>query len=147
MSKKKEALQRRLARLEESLSKEKARTTRVMNNIGWGTGMRCTKCTPSFRREDELKGKIHVLESQIKELETIETMEETTKKPKPRHKWEEISRNRWRCSKCGCKKDKVCRPYPEYLTKDGQISRKSPECITENNSHENRDNYPIIAYS
>ncbi|MCE8595723.1 hypothetical protein K0F38_18270 [Bacteroides fragilis] len=58
-------------------------------------------------------------------------MEETTKKTKPHHKWEQVSVNRWRCSKCGCKKDKVCRPYPEYLTKNGQISRKSPECITE----------------
>lgn len=139
MSKKKEALQRRLDRLEESLSKEQARTTRVMNNIGWGTGMRCTKCTPSFRRENELKEKIQVVKSQIKELETINTeiMEETTKNPKPCHKWGEVSRNRWRCSKCGCKKDKVCRPYPEYLTRDGQISRKSPECITEKTSIDN----------
>lgn len=64
-------------------------------------------------------------------LKSSKTMEETTKKTKPRHKWEQVSVNRWRCSKCGCKKDKVCRPYPEYLTKDGQISRKSPECITE----------------
>ena len=47
MNNKKYLLERRLARLEESLSKEQARTTRVMNNIGWGTGMRCTKCTPS----------------------------------------------------------------------------------------------------
>lgn len=64
-------------------------------------------------------------------LKSSKTMEETTKKTKPHHKWEQISANRWRCSKCGCKKDKVCRPYPEYLTKNGQISRKSLECITE----------------
>lgn len=51
MSKKKKVLERRLARLESSLSKEQARTTQVMNNIGWGTGMRCTKCTPSFVRK------------------------------------------------------------------------------------------------
>lgn len=61
MNNKKYLLERRLARLEESLSKEQARTTRVMNNIGWGTGMRCTKCTPSFRREDELKEKSEML--------------------------------------------------------------------------------------
>lgn len=48
MSKKKEVLKRKLARLEHSLSKEQTRTTQVMNNIGWGTGMRCTKCTPSL---------------------------------------------------------------------------------------------------
>lgn len=68
MSKKKEVLERRLARLESSLSKEKARTTQVMNNIGWGTGMRCTKCTPSFRKEDELKEKIRLVKTELTEL-------------------------------------------------------------------------------
>ena len=68
MSKKKEVLERRLTRLEESLSKEQARTTRVMNNIGWGTGMRCTKCTPSFRKEDELKAKIQGVKAELEKL-------------------------------------------------------------------------------
>lgn len=69
MKKKKGTLLNRLARLEVSLSKEKERTTRVMNNIGWGTGMRCTKCTPSFRRENELIEKIQTVKNQLKELE------------------------------------------------------------------------------
>lgn len=68
MSKQKEILERRLARLEESLSKEQARTTRVMNNIGWGTGMRCTKCTPSFRKEDELKERIQGAKAELEKL-------------------------------------------------------------------------------
>lgn len=68
MSKQKEVLERRLARLEESLSKEQARTTRVMNNIGWGTGMRCTKCTPSFRKEDELKVRIQGVKAELENL-------------------------------------------------------------------------------
>lgn len=68
MSKRKEALERQLSRLETSLLKEKGRTTRVMNNIGWGAGMRRTKCTPSFRREDELKEKIEVVKFQLSEL-------------------------------------------------------------------------------
>ncbi len=68
MSKKKEVLERRLARLESSLSKEQARTTQVMNNIGCGTGMRCTKCTPSFRKEDELKEKIRLVKTELAEL-------------------------------------------------------------------------------
>lgn len=68
MNNKKYLLERRLARLEESLSKEQARTTRVMNNIGWGTGMRCTKCTPSFRREDELKEKIRNVKTELSNL-------------------------------------------------------------------------------
>jgi CRISPR/Cas system CSM-associated protein Csm5 (group 7 of RAMP superfamily) len=70
MNNKKYLLERRLARLEESLSKEQARTTRVMNNIGWGTGMRCTKCTPSFRREDELKEKIRNVKTELSNLES-----------------------------------------------------------------------------
>lgn len=68
MSKKKEVLARRLTRLESSLSKEQARTTQVMNNIGWGAGMRCTKCTPSFRKEDELKEKIRLIKTELAEL-------------------------------------------------------------------------------
>lgn len=68
MSKQKEILERRLARLEESLSKEQARTTRVMNHIGWGTGMRCTKCTLSFRKEDELKERIQGVKAELKKL-------------------------------------------------------------------------------
>lgn len=70
MNNKKYLLERRLACLEESLSKEQARTTRVMNNIGWGTGMRCTKCTPSFRREDELKEKIRNVKTELSNLES-----------------------------------------------------------------------------
>lgn len=68
MNKKKEILERRLARLESSLSKEQTRITKIMNNIGWGTGMRCTKCTPSFRKEDELKEKIQAIKVELTEL-------------------------------------------------------------------------------
>lgn len=62
-------LRNRLARLEESLYKEKLRLHKVNENMGWGAGMRRTKCTPSFRREDELKEKIRAVEAQIEELE------------------------------------------------------------------------------
>lgn len=68
MSKMEEALERRLIRLEESLSKERKRLTIVSNSIPWGAGMRRTKCTPSFRREDELKEKIQDAISQLSEL-------------------------------------------------------------------------------
>lgn len=67
--KRRETLLNRLSRLEISLSKEKERTTKVMNNIGWGTGMRCTKCTPSFRRENEIMEKIQIVQNLLKELE------------------------------------------------------------------------------
>lgn len=67
--KRRETLLNRLSRLEISLSKEKGRTTKVMNNIGWGTGMRCTKCTPSFRRENEIMEKIQIVQNLLKELE------------------------------------------------------------------------------
>lgn len=67
--KRRETLLNRLSRLEISLSKEKERTTKVMNNIGWGTGMRCTKCSPSFRRENEIMEKIQIVQNLLKELE------------------------------------------------------------------------------
>lgn len=67
--KRRETLLNRLSRLEISLSKEKERTTKVMNNIGWGTGMRCTKCTPSFRRENEIMEKIQIVQNLLKVLE------------------------------------------------------------------------------
>ncbi len=68
---KKEVLERRLVRLEESLLKERQRLSRVSNNIPWGAGMRRTKCTPSFRKEDELKEKIQNVKIQLSELEKI----------------------------------------------------------------------------
>ena len=43
MKYKKETLDKRLERLEESRRKENERLTRVSNNIGWGAGMRRTK--------------------------------------------------------------------------------------------------------
>ncbi len=49
-----ESLRRRLARLESALESEKARLRKVCGGIPWGAGMRRTKCTPSFRREDEV---------------------------------------------------------------------------------------------
>ena len=59
-----ESLRRRLARLESALESEKARL-KVCGGIPWGAGMRRTKCTPSFRREDELIGKIKAVRQQL----------------------------------------------------------------------------------
>lgn len=58
MAYKKETLVKRLERLEESRRKENERLTRVSNNIGWGAGMRRTKCTPSFAKLDSIDEKI-----------------------------------------------------------------------------------------
>ena len=55
-----ESLRRRLARLESALESEKARLRKV-----W---MRRTKCTPSFRREDELIGKIKAVRQQLSQM-------------------------------------------------------------------------------
>ena len=70
---KREVLERKLVRLEESLSKERQRLIRVSNNIPWGAGMRRTKCTPSFRKEDELKEKIQNVNIQLSELDKIKS--------------------------------------------------------------------------
>lgn len=65
---KRETLQRRLARLETSLEKERERLRKMCNDITWGTGMRRVKCTPSFRKEDELVRKIRKVKSRLLEL-------------------------------------------------------------------------------
>lgn len=66
---KKETLQRRLKRLENSLEKERERLRKACNDLPWGTGMRRVKCTPSFRKEDELIRKIQHLKIRLLELE------------------------------------------------------------------------------
>jgi hypothetical protein len=58
-----ESLRRRLARLESALESEKARLRKVCSGIPWGA-----KCTPSFRREDELIGKIKAVRQQLSQM-------------------------------------------------------------------------------
>ena len=60
-----ESLQRKLARLESALDTERAHLRKACDKIPWGAGMRRTKCTPSFRREDELIGKIKAVRQQL----------------------------------------------------------------------------------
>ena len=63
-----ESLQRKLARLESALDTERARLRKACDKIPWGAGMRRTKCTPSFRREDELIGKIKAVKQQLSQM-------------------------------------------------------------------------------
>lgn len=65
----KATLEKRLARLEESLRKENDRQHRVLENQGWGHAMRSVKTGVSYRREDELKEKIEKVKSMLKEME------------------------------------------------------------------------------
>ena len=65
----KTTLEKRLARLEESLRKERDRQHRVLESHGWGHAMRCVKTGVSYRREDELKEKIAKVKSMLKEME------------------------------------------------------------------------------
>lgn len=64
----KESLRRRLVRLESALESEKARLRKVCGDISWGAGMRRTRCTPSFRREDELIEKIRAVRQQLSQI-------------------------------------------------------------------------------
>lgn len=76
----KETLQRRLARLESSLDNERARLRKACGGIPWGAGMRRTKCTPSFRKEDELIEKIRAVRLQLAQMSTAKdnhTLKET----------------------------------------------------------------------
>ena len=64
----KEALQRKLARLESALDSERARLRKACGDIPWGADMRRTRCTPSFRREDELIEKIRAVRQQLSQM-------------------------------------------------------------------------------
>lgn len=58
-------LEKRLQKLKNSLEREEENVRRVSNNIPWGAGMRRTKCTPSFRKVDEIKAKIQKVEEEL----------------------------------------------------------------------------------
>ena len=66
-----ESLRRKLARLESALESEKARLRKVCGGIPWGAGMRRTKCTLSFRREDELIGNIKAVRRQLTKITAV----------------------------------------------------------------------------
>lgn len=63
----KATLEKRMARLEESLYKEQERQHMVLENQGWGHSMRCVNTGVSFKREDELKDKIRKVKEQLAE--------------------------------------------------------------------------------
>ena len=69
----KESLQRKLARLESALDTERERLRKSCDDIPWGAGMRRTKCTPSFRRENELIEKIKVVKLLLSQVRTVNT--------------------------------------------------------------------------
>lgn len=64
----KATLEKRLARLEESLRKEQERQHAVLERQGFGHAMRNTRIGVSFRREDELKEKIRDIKEQLREF-------------------------------------------------------------------------------
>lgn len=68
----KETLMRRLEKLEENLHIERLRLHRVIDNTGWGSGMRRVKTTPSFRKENELMRKIEILKDRIRKLDAFD---------------------------------------------------------------------------
>lgn len=64
----KATLEKRLARLEESLRKEQERQHSVLERQGFGHAMRNTRIGVSFKREDELKEKIKEVKEMLREL-------------------------------------------------------------------------------
>lgn len=65
----KETLLKRLEKLEDNLYNERLRLHRVMDDMGWSAGMRRVKCTPSFRKENELQERIDIIKGQLKRLD------------------------------------------------------------------------------
>lgn len=68
MNKKKKKLQEKLSKLNDRLYQVKLDENQKINNMGWGTGMRCTKVSISFRRSDALKEKIEEVTNQLELL-------------------------------------------------------------------------------
>ena len=57
---------------EEALAKETERIHNVLDNQGWGHGMRCSHTGCSFKKEDKLKERIRNLNAQIAEMKEKE---------------------------------------------------------------------------
>lgn len=59
----------RLNSLEEQYEKARQDEIRIMNNIGWGAGMRRVHVTPSFSRTDRISRRIEEVEDKLKRYE------------------------------------------------------------------------------
>ena len=55
------------------LEKEREHQISVINNIGWGAGMRRGHVTPSFLKEDRLKERLRKIDEQIEEARASRT--------------------------------------------------------------------------
>lgn len=64
-------LKRKLTDLESKLYDERCRQNTILNNRGWGYGMRHSKIGFSTRREDAIKERIEKVKEQIKQLSNI----------------------------------------------------------------------------
>lgn len=64
-----EKLYAKLEKLECRLYQEQMRLHQQINNIGWGAGMRRTRVTPSFAKEDAIKRQIEKVKEQLKNFE------------------------------------------------------------------------------
>jgi len=60
-----EKLEKKRDKILESIHKEALKHHAFIQNLGWGAGMRLKKVTPSFRRDDELKARLEIVEAQI----------------------------------------------------------------------------------
>lgn len=61
-------LKDKLTTLEYKLFNAKCEEHDKLNRMGWGHGMRCTKCSISTRKSDRIKERIEICKQQIAEL-------------------------------------------------------------------------------
>lgn len=66
MPKKIETIQRQIERCEASLAKAVENEIRVLNNRGWGYGMRHAKIGFSTRKSDKLKSRLENLKQELR---------------------------------------------------------------------------------
>lgn len=68
-AKKRKTLLRKIDRLHELLRCEEERTREVWSRIPWGAGMRRASVGPSLRRENELREKLRMVETELASLQ------------------------------------------------------------------------------
>ena len=62
-------LKRRIAQIEATLERERRKNIEITARVGWGAGMRRVRIGPSFRRENELEGRLNHYIQQLKDSE------------------------------------------------------------------------------
>jgi len=62
-------LKHRIDKTTAALERERRKNSGIIADVGWGSGMRKVRTGPSFRRENELEGRLREYMEELKKLE------------------------------------------------------------------------------